>query len=130
MNIYTNVLHIYNQSVVFETNTEWLKSGTAMRNAHFKVQVHKLKTVFQVQVFDLWLTLVDIFLQSTTCMSSYPNNSDTLCYITDGITGTYCGIAPGFDLKAKFSLSESVELAPEGVKNNKDVSRIYNYIKE
>lgn len=63
-------------------------------------------------------------------MSSYPNNSDILCYITDGIIGTYCGIAPGFDLKAKFSLSESVELAPERVKNNKNVSRIYNYIKE
>ena len=39
-------------------------------------------------------------------------SADTF-YFTDGIVYTYCGMAPGFDLKAKLSLSESVELAPE-----------------
>lgn len=47
-------------------------------------------------------------------MVSYPNHSVAiLCFqIIDGTVGTYCGIAPAFDLKAKLSLSESVELAP------------------
>ena len=34
-------------------------------------------------------------------------SADTF-YFTDGIVYTYCGMAPGFDLKAKLSLSESV----------------------
>lgn len=75
-----------------------------------------------VQVFDLWFTSGDLFLQSTTHVSSYPSNSaGILCSITDKVIDTYCGIAPGFALKAKFSLSESVELAPERVKNNNKV---------
>lgn len=78
--------------------------------------------MFQVQVFDLWLTTVDCFLENTTRVASYPNNSaDIHCYITDETRSTYCGIAPGFDMKAKLSLSESVELAPKRVKNNNKV---------
>lgn len=73
---------------------------------------------FQVQVFDLWLTSVDLFLENTTRVASYPNSAAVLCYIIDEIVSTYCGIAPGFDMKAKLSLSESVELVPRRVTNN------------
>lgn len=88
-------------------------------NADFAVEIPKWKIVLHIQIFDLRMTSADLFLHSTRCpLTPMIPSTFFVIQITDGITGTYCGMAPRLDLKAKFSLSESVELAPEKVKNN------------
>lgn len=70
----------------------------------------------QVQLFDLIDISWPFPWKHNMVASPPPNPAASLSCVTDEIVGTYCGIAPGFDRKAKLSLSESVELAPESQK--------------